>query len=86
MKKIFYVFLIGLGLLIIYPFVKSPNVQVYEEKNTIILENIFMGEYYLGLNQLSIQSIPDYTLICKIKPPRHIFQENNKHQIILKKV
>lgn len=85
MKKIFYAFLISLGILINYSFVKSPNVQVYKEKNTIILENIFLGEYYLGLNQLSIQSIPDYTLICKIKPPHYIFQEDNKQQIILKK-
>jgi len=45
MKKILYVLVIILGLLISYPFIKSPNVYIYREQHEIILENIFLGEY-----------------------------------------
>lgn len=90
MKKIFYTFAIILGFLILYPFIKSPHVHIYHEHNEIILENIFLGEYYLGFNKLKIQSIPSHTVICEIEyqsdtdfnPQR---QHHVKEQIRLKK-
>ncbi len=100
MKKILYVLVIILGLVISYPFIKSPNVYIYREQHEIILENIFLGEYYLGFNKLKIQSIQNHTLICEIEHPHILYPEdrqqvnthqvsihqaNNKQQIRLKK-
>jgi len=100
MKKILYVLVIILGLVISYPFIKSPNVHIYREQHEIILENIFLGEYYLGFNKLKIQSIQNHTLICEIEHSHmphpedqqqvnthqvSIHQANNKQQIRLKK-
>ena len=100
MKKILYVLVIILGLLISYPFIKSPNVRIYHEEHEIILENIFLGEYYLDFNKLKIQSIQNHTLICEIEHPHILYpadrqkinthqvsihQANNKQQIRLKK-
>lgn len=100
MKKILYVLVIILGLVISYPFIKSPNVYIYREQHEIILENIFLDEYYLGFNKLKIQSIQNHTLICEIEHSHmphpedqqqvnthqvSIHQANNKQQIRLKK-
>lgn len=100
MKKILYVLVIILGLVISYPFIKSPNVHIYREQHEIILENNFLGEYYLGFNKLKIQSIQNHTLICEIEHSHmphpedrqqvnthqvSIHQANNKQQIRLKK-
>ena len=100
MKKILYVLVIILGLVISYPFIKSPNVHIYREQHEIILENIFLDEYYLGFNKLKIQSIQNHTLICEIEHSHmphpedqqqvnthqvSIHQANNKQQIRLKK-
>lgn len=100
MKKILYILVIILGLVISYPFIKSPNVHIYREQHEIILENIFLGEYYLGFNKLKIQSIQNHTLICEIEHSHmphpedrqqvnthqvSIHQANNKQQIRLKK-
>lgn len=100
MKKILYVLVIILGVLISYPFIKSPNVHIYHEQHEIILENIFLDEYYLGFNKLKIQSIQNHTLICEIEHSHmphpedqqqvnthqvSIHQANNKQQIRLKK-
>lgn len=100
MKKILYVLVIILGVLISYPFIKSSNVHIYHEQHEIILENIFLDEYYLGFNKLKIQSIQNHTLICEIEHSHmphpedqqqvnthqvSIHQANNKQQIRLKK-
>ena len=100
MKKILYVLVIILGLVISYPFIKSPNVHIYREQHEIILENIFLGEYYLGFNKLKIQSIQNHALLCEIEHHHMLYPEdrqqvnthqvsihqaNNKQQIRLKK-
>jgi hypothetical protein len=84
MKKILYVLVIILGLLISYPFIKPPNVYIYREQHEIILENIFLGEYYLGFNKLKIQSIQNHTLLCEIEHPHMLYPEDQQ-QIRLKK-
>ncbi|MFW1748516.1 hypothetical protein ACG9XW_20245 [Acinetobacter guillouiae] len=84
MKKILYVLVIILGLVISYPFIKSPNVYIYREQHEIILENIFLGEYYLGFNKLKIQSIQNHTLLCEIEHP-HMLHPEDRQQIRLKK-
>ncbi|MFW1871695.1 hypothetical protein ACG9ZA_21565, partial [Acinetobacter sp. ULE_I068] len=85
MKKILYFLVIILVLLISYTFIKSPNVRIYPEEPEIILENIFLGDYYLGFNKLKIQSIQNHTLICEIEHPHIIYpadrQQINTHQV-----
>lgn len=80
MNKRLYTSAIILGLLIsiCYPFVKSPNVKVYKERDEILLENIFLGEYYLGLDKIKIQSLSDHAVICEIEHYPNIYAEDQQ--------
>ena len=86
MNKPLYSCAIILGLLIsiCYPFVKSPNVQVYNMQDEILLENIFLGEYYLGFDKIKIQSLSNHTVICEIKHYPNIYLEDPQQVYALK--
>lgn len=74
-------------LLIIFLFLfylfNSPNAYITVKQEKVILENIFLGEYYLGFDKIEIYPESSHIALCAITHTKWTNLNHKKGQIIL---